>query len=243
MDLLSARHLHVTAGRTTLIHDISLTIKRPQLVALLGPNGAGKTSLLTTLAGLRSHKSGTITFADQCIDAWPTHRRVAAGLVYLPQHSALFASMSVYDNLLVVFDYHTFWQHKTREQFDIQAHELLQHVGLSDITARPAGVLSGGQKRKLELVRALLMQPKLLLCDEPFAGVDPKSIAELSALFEKIVGEQHISVLLSDHNVVQLLSSAHYVYMVLDGRVVTHGTPEVVREDAVTREQYLGQGF
>lgn len=243
MQLLQANNLRVTAGSTTIIHDISISIQNPQLVALLGPNGAGKTTLLTTLAGMRSQASGTITFDGHTIDTWPTHQRVASGLVYLPQHSALFSTMSAHDNLSIVFDYHPHWQNRTRDEFDTAAHEYLQQVGLSAIAPRQAGVLSGGQKRKLELVRALLMQPKLLLCDEPFAGVDPKSISELSELFKKIVGEQHISVLLSDHNVVQLLANAHYVYMVLDGRVVTHGTPEVVRKDAITRERYLGTGF
>lgn len=241
--ILCATNLAVTLGRTPIVHDISLSMQEAQLVALLGPNGAGKTTLLKTLAGLTPTTSGTINFDSIDITALPVHERVAHGVVYLPQHSALFNRLSIIDNLTLVFDYHPYWQHKIFESFRGQAQDLLQHVGLAHICTRTAGVLSGGQKRKLEVVRALLMRPRVLLCDEPFAGVDPKSTAELTQLFTHIVKEQHISVLLSDHNVVQLLAHADYVYMVLAGRIVVHGTSEQVQSDATTRKHYLGSDF
>lgn len=238
--MLCAKSLAVTLGRTPIVHDISLTLKPAQLVALLGPNGAGKTTFIKTLAGLTLPTRGTITFNDTDITQHATHERVAQGIVYLPQHNALFMHLSILDNLRVIFDYHPYWAERDETEFLESAHTLLSRVGLQKITNRPAGVLSGGQKRKLEVARALLMQPRVLICDEPFAGVDPKSTAELSALFTKLVQTDRLSILLSDHNVAQLLLHADYVYMVLAGRIVVHGTSETVCNDATTRQHYLG---
>jgi lipopolysaccharide export system ATP-binding protein len=238
--MLTATNIAVTFGKTRIVHDISLSLKPAQLVALLGPNGAGKTTLIKTLAGLTLPTSGSITFEGTDITQLPTHERVARGIAYLPQHNALFMHMSILDNLRVIFDYHPYWNRKSSEEFTSAALEMLERVGLSGIEERPAGVLSGGQKRKLEVARALLMQPRVLICDEPFAGVDPKSTAELSSLFTELVRTDGLSILLSDHNVAQLLSHANYVYMVLAGKIVVHGDSDTVRNDTTTRQQYLG---
>lgn len=238
--MLHATHIGVTFGKTTIVHDISLELRKQQLVALLGPNGAGKTTFIKTLAGLTYPTQGSITYNDTVITNEPTHRRVTRGIVYLPQHNALFLHLSVRDNLGIVFDYHPYWQNSSQDEQHEAAQSMLARVGLTGIDTRPAGVLSGGQKRKLEVARALLMQPRVLICDEPFAGVDPKSTAELSNLFTQLVHTEKLSVLLSDHNVDQLLSHANYVYMILSGRVVVHGDSDTIRNDPTTRTHYLG---
>ena len=152
----------------------------------------------------------------------------------------MFLHLCVIDNLSIIFEYHPYWKTKKKEIFREEARRLLDRVGLSQHHHHAAGMLSGGQKRKLEVVRALLMHPHVLLCDEPFAGVDPKSTAELSLLFKELTKENRLSILLSDHNVRQLLHHADYVYMVLDGTILAEGTSDQIRSDHRTREQYLG---
>ena len=240
---MNAHNIDVYRGRTQIIHNISLSLPPAQLIALLGPNGAGKTTLLTTLAGLSMPSAGTITLNNTDITHMPIDERVTRGIVYLPQQSALFASMSIRQNIELVYNYHPYWQNKAHNQFTQEADQLLEQTNLISITQRTAGVLSGGQKRKLELVRALLMRPRILLCDEPFAGVDPKSITELTHLFTLLVTQYRMSVLLSDHNVAQLLAHADYVYLVLAGSIVARGTSEHIQNDPTTREQYLGDMF
>ena len=241
--MLSCAHINVQRGGTTIIHDISLQLPAGKLIALLGPNGAGKTTLITTLAGLTTPTSGTITLHTTPITTWPTHERVAHGIVYLPQHAALFTSMSIWDNLRIIFDYHPAWQHRSYDDFCHEATTRLEHVGLAAMSDRLTGVLSGGQKRKVEVARALLMQPRILLCDEPFAGVDPKSTSELTALFTTLAHEHNVCVLLSDHNVAQLLAHADYGYLVLAGTIAARGTSDELTAHAVMQEQYLGEGF
>jgi len=244
MPLLQAQHIGVTLGSTPIVHDISLSVREKQIVALLGPNGAGKTTLLRAIIGLLPlHTRSTLTFAKQNITHIKTDQRVAAGLIYLPQHTSLFKALSVQENLEVIFDYHPYWHQKSRTAFEEECDRHLTLIHLKEIKNRKAGVLSGGQKRKLELVRALIMHPRLILCDEPFAGVDPKSISELKTLLEEIVTHQEISILISDHNVDQLISIADYLYVVLEGTVATQGTIETIMSDKATREQYLGESF
>lgn len=242
--LLNAKNVSVKIGATQLVSSIDLKVAEQSIVALLGPNGAGKTTLMHALTGLtRIEKTTTISFDNEVITHWRPDQRVAAGLIFLPQHSALFKQLSVADNLAIVYDYHTYWQQRPRSDFDRMCEEYLEVTGLSAITQRQAGVLSGGQKRKLELVRALLMQPRLIICDEPFAGVDPKSMYELRDLFAHVCKEKNISVLISDHNVEQLMEISSYLYMVLDGTIVTHGTLQDIMRDPVTRKRYFGSAF
>jgi len=242
--LLAARNISVTVGSTQLLNGVDISVPHASIVALLGPNGAGKTTLMHALVGLNAvDATTTISFDNKIISHWKPHKRVEHGLVFLPQHSTLFKSLSVAENLDVVFDYHHYWQTKDRSEFLRSRDELLDLIGLRSILDRQAGVLSGGQKRKLELARALLMQPRLIICDEPFAGVDPKSISELSAAFSSICSEKGISVLISDHNVEELMNIASYFYVVLDGSVVTQGCLEEIVKDPVTSSRYFGSTF
>lgn len=244
MPLLAVNDLTVSRGRTRIVRGVSFDVRAGQTVALLGPNGAGKTTLLHACMGLvPAEKPSNILLSGTSITDWRTDQRVSAGLALVPQHTSLFRELSVQDNLTVIYDYHQQWQTVDKDEFDEECHSYLKLTGLEKMTSKKAGVLSGGQKRKLEVIRALLMHPRLIMCDEPFAGVDPKSIAELQELFDHLVATHGISMLISDHNVDQLLTHSHYLYVVLDGEVVARGNPEAVMADEITREKYLGEGF
>ncbi len=253
--MLQVHNLTQKIGRLQLLHGISCAAKAGTITAMLGPNGAGKTTLLRSIMGLlpvpapKEHNIDTIIYDKQVINSWTVATRVAAGLVYLPQHPSLLSDMSLKDNLQLVFAYHPHWQHSTgddavraKASFLEERDRWLALTGLTEHLKKLAGVLSGGQKRKLEVVRALLMHPKIVLMDEPFAGVDPKSIYELKELFSSLA-QSGVGLLISDHHVDQLLSIASHIYVVMAGKVVTEGNIADIMADQQTRERYLGGAF
>lgn len=260
MALLDVRNLSWRAGQRTIVSDVSFVIEAGKLTAFLGPNGAGKTTILRTVSGLlpcQAQNQATGIFYDGvCVNEWAISKRVAAGLVYLPQHSTLFERLSVWDNLRLVYENHPFWRaqslkerlsnfwygSKRWQDFCTQVETLLEQTGISGTKQQYAGQLSGGQKRKLEVIRALLLQPRVLMLDEPFAGVDPKSIYELKDLFIQLA-HQGIGVLVSDHHVDQLLSMAQHVYVIYDGRVVASGDAQTIMDNEYTQHMYLGGKF
>ncbi|MCB9493447.1 MAG: ATP-binding cassette domain-containing protein [Epsilonproteobacteria bacterium] len=247
--MLEIVNLSKTLGKHAILHDVTFSIQQARMIAFLGPNGAGKTTLFKTIIGLHqtppadlNNKKNVVMFDGQVINSWPVHQRVAHGLLYLPQNTSLFLQMSVTDNLKLVFLYHPFWQNKTEEEFNQHVATLLAETNLTPVQNKKAHMLSGGQKRKLEVVRSLLMNPKLLLLDEPFAGVDPKSIYELKKIFAQMVA-RGITVVISDHHVEQLLSIAQTVFVMLDGKIVTSGTLQEILQNRYTKETYLGSQF
>ena len=253
--MLAVHNLSQSIGRVPLLHSISCGAKAGSITALLGPNGAGKTTLLRSIMGLLStpqapaRSVNAIVYNNQIINSWTVAQRVGAGLVYLPQHPSLLSDMNVKDNLQLVFAYHPYWQRgadddavRANAAFIEERNRWLAITGLTEHLKKPAGVLSGGQKRKLEVVRALLMHPKIVLLDEPFAGVDPKSIYELKSLFSSMANNG-IAILISDHNVDQLLSIAQFVYVIIDGKIVTSGGVEEILQDQRTRHHYFGDQF
>ncbi len=245
MALLEVAHLNQYSGKKQLLFDVSLTAHRQSVVALLGPNGAGKTTLLRTIIGLLSCKRlpiGTILFDGQDLTQASPAEHVTKGLLYLPQHTSLLQQLSVYDNLLVVYQYHHYWRRETKLTFEEAVEHWLRLTSLDHARDQRAGTLSGGQKRKLEVVRSLLMKPKMLLLDEPFAGVDPKSIYELKSLFSSLAMEG-LGVVISDHHVDQLLSIASTGYVIMQGRVVAEGGISDILENSYTKERYLGAEF
>ncbi len=253
--MLQVSKLSQYIGRTQLLHHISCQAKPASITALLGPNGAGKTTLLRSIMGLlpvppaQGRSIDAISYDNQLINSWSVAQRVAAGLVYLPQHPSLLSDLSVKDNLQLVFSYHPHWQTTSSEAAAQAKATFLQErdrwlalTGLGEHLKKHAGVLSGGQKRKLEVVRALLMHPKIMLLDEPFAGVDPKSIYELKELFSSLA-QSGVGLLISDHHVEALLSIAEHIYVVMAGRVVTEGGVADIMADEQTKERYLGGAF
>ena len=232
-----------------LLKNMSFSVSSKEIVVFLGPNGAGKTTLLRAVMGLieldasqaEEQKNG-ILFDQKDITQCTTAERVALGIVYLPQHSSLFSQMSVFDNLELIFEYHEYWKTKLRADFEAERDAWLTKVGLENRFEQKAATLSGGQKRKLEIVRAALMQPKILLLDEPFAGVDPKSIYELKEIFAEMAASG-IGMVISDHNVDQLLSIAEKVYVIMNGEVVTFGSVRAILDHKQTQDLYLGNQF
>lgn len=249
MSFLTVKKLDQTIGTKQILQAVSLEINLGSVVALLGPNGAGKTTLLKTIIGLHQapkplmdEQKNMILLDGELINTWQIAQRVAQGLVYLPQQTSLFQQMSVLDNLKIVFDYHPTWQNRRWEAFWEECSRWLDITSLSTTLKQQATTLSGGQKRKLEVVRALLMHPKCIMLDEPFAGVDPKSIYELKKIFIDIA-HTDIAILISDHHVDQLLSMAQQVYVVLSGSVVCSGNSKDILENKLTKDSYLGNQF
>ena len=249
MSLLKIEKLNQFFASKQILNDISLQADAGETVALLGPNGAGKTTLLRTIIGLlkapslnTSSKSNFIYLNNEIINSWPIYKRVENGLVYLPQHTSLFAQMTVLDNLKLVYQHHTYWKSIKKEKFKEEMDFWLEKTELIETKKQLAGSLSGGQKRKLEVVRSILMHPKVILLDEPFAGVDPKSIYELKKIWQNMA-KQKIAIIISDHNVDQLLSIAKTIYVIINGQVITSGNMEKVINHDYTKEMYLGKQF
>jgi lipopolysaccharide export system ATP-binding protein len=257
MSFVRVSSLSQTIFKKQILKDIHFESDLETVVALLGPNGAGKTTFLRTLAGLlpapKSEEGGKrngIFLAGECINSWSVAKRVEHGLLYLPQQPSLFGRLSTLENLRLVYEYHAYWHNRrmkdsdavAREAFNAEMHKWLQKTHLTNVLNHKAQHLSGGQKRKLEIVRALLMHPKVIMLDEPFAGVDPKSIYELKEIF-KTLAQGGMLVVISDHNVDQLLSIAERIYVIVGGEVVVAGGIKEVMNNQFTKEMYLGNQF
>ena len=247
MSFLEIKHLSKSFGKKQILKDVSFSINPGQVVAFLGPNGAGKTTLLKTMIGLYRYakseqSSAQILFDGVNILDWPVYKRVEQGIVYLPQQTSLLQQLTVYDNLQIVFEYQSHWKNIEAAEFIKERDHWLEITGLQETLNQKAGTLSGGQKRKLEVVRSMLMHPRLIILDEPFAGVDPKSIYELKKIFVD-TSQQGIAILISDHNVDQLLSIAQLVYVFINGQIVTSGGVKEIIENKLTKEHYLGNQF
>ena len=221
-----------------------MSIPKGRVTAFLGPNGAGKTTLLKTIIGLLpSQVADSVYLGETCINKWSTEKRVENGLVYLPQQTSLFQELSVIDNLTLIYDYHPFWREKTFLEFKNCVESWFKKTGLTCPFEQQSKSLSGGQKRKLEVIRTILTKPKVAMFDEPFAGVDPKSIYELKEIFSSMAKEQNITVVISDHNVDQLLSISDKIYVVIGGQVVTSGGIQEILNDTKTKDAYFGNQF
>jgi lipopolysaccharide export system ATP-binding protein len=249
MRFLTVENLHQTLGKHHIVQGISLHADLGEVIALLGPNGAGKTTLLKTIIGLhptprfnQTENLNKILVQDSVINTWPAYKRVAHGLLYLPQQTSLFQQLTVLENLKLVHEYQESWQLQSFKVFEEQMLMLLEQTNLIETLSKRAFMLSGGQKRKLEVVRSILMSPKIIMLDEPFAGVDPKSIYELKKLFTDMAS-RGIGIIISDHHVDQLLSIAQRVYVVINGQIVTSGGIKDILEHSYTKESYLGNQF
>ncbi len=251
MPLLEVKNLSQSFGKKQILDNVFFSLNSGEVVAFLGPNGAGKTTLLRTVIGLLKSPNhnikknlNIIKFNNEIINNWSVSKRIDIGLLYLPQQTSLFREMSVIDNLKLIFKYHNYWNNKKDklQKFKNEMHKWLEQTNLSQHTKQLAGSLSGGQKRKLEVVRSILMHPRAILFDEPFAGVDPKSIYELKEIFSDMA-KDNIAVLISDHNVDQLLSIATKVYVVISGKIVTSGSIQDIINDKTTKEMYFGAQF
>lgn len=224
--------------KRVVIRDVSLTLDRGEVVALLGPNGSGKTTTFYAIAGLVFPEAGTVTLDGQNVTNLPMYRRARLGIGYLPQEMSIFRGLSVEDNIAAVLDISQRDPHTRRERLE----ELLSDFSIEHLRRAPALALSGGERRRVEIARCLAADPKYLLLDEPFAGVDPISVGDIRHLVADLK-TRGIGVLITDHNVRETLEIVDRAYILHDGQVLMSGTPGEVVENENVRRVYLGENF
>jgi lipopolysaccharide export system ATP-binding protein len=235
---LRIAHLRKSYRKRLVIRDVSMDLARGEVVALLGPNGSGKTTCFYMIAGLIVPDGGQVVIDGRDVTGLPMYRRARLGIGYLPQEVSIFRGLSVEDNILAVLEINVDDGHKRRERLE----ELLSEFTLTHLRRAPALSLSGGERRRVEIARCLAADPKYLLLDEPFAGVDPISVGDIRALVHDLKS-RGIGVLITDHNVRETLEIVDRAYILHEGTVLMNGTSDEVVRDENVRRVYLGQSF
>jgi lipopolysaccharide export system ATP-binding protein len=235
---LEVRSIAKSYDRRAVLHDVSLEVHRGEVVGLLGPNGAGKTTCFYSVMGLVKPDSGRIFLDGQDITGLPMYRRSILGLGYLPQETSIFRGMTVEDNIMAVLEVVQPDPQVRRARLE----QLLQEFGIAALRDSAAMALSGGERRRCEIARALAAQPSIMLLDEPFAGIDPISISDIRELVRELKS-RGIGVLITDHNVRETLDIVDRACIIYDGQVLFAGTPEALVADQEVRRLYLGESF
>ena len=235
---LAACGLSKEYGRRKVVRDVSLSVTQGEVAGLLGPNGAGKTTTFYMLLGIVEPTSGTVSLANGDITGLPLFERARMGLSYLPQEDSIFKKLTVRQNLDLVLEY----SERTPEEQTRKAKELLEELGIAHIGEQPAMHLSGGERRRLEIARALIPDPKFMILDEPFSGIDPLAVDDIQDIVVRLKSKG-IGVLISDHNVRETLEICDRAYLVFEGRVILDGTPGEIVSDSRARRVYLGESF
>ncbi|MBA2665749.1 MAG: LPS export ABC transporter ATP-binding protein [Trueperaceae bacterium] len=237
--LLRAVGLVKRYGRRAVVDGVDIRLEPGEIVALLGPNGAGKTTTFYMMVGFVRPHAGRIRLGGQDVTYWPMHRRARHGLGYLAQEPSAFRKMTARDNLLAILEF----QNLSKMEQHKRADALLEEFNLTPLADHRADTLSGGERRRLEIARSLTIDPSFILLDEPFTGVDPKSIREIQTLIADLRERRGLGVLMTDHSVRETLAIADRVYLMFDGKVRFDGTPADFAQDADVRTYYLGQDF
>ncbi|MGL2665145.1 LPS export ABC transporter ATP-binding protein [Helicobacter pylori] len=238
MDILKAEHLNKQIKKTKIVSDVSLEVKSGEVVGLLGPNGAGKTTTFYMICGLLEPSGGSVYLNDVNLAKYPLHKRSNLGIGYLPQESSIFKELSVEENLALAGE-NTFKNSKESEE---KMESLLDAFNIQAIRERKGMSLSGGERRRVEIARALMKNPKFVLLDEPFAGVDPIAVIDIQKIIESLIG-LNIGVLITDHNVRETLSVCHRAYVIKSGTLLASGNANEIYENALVRKYYLGENF
>ena len=235
---LSADSILKKYGSKKVVNHVSLNVKQGEIVGLLGPNGAGKTTTFYSIVGLIKPDSGMVYLAGENITKLPMYQRARKGIGYLAQEASVFRNLTVKDNILAVLENTKF----SKKQQSDRANELMKEFGLNDIQNSMGGVLSGGERRRTEIARALATEPKFILLDEPFAGVDPIAVEEIQNIVYSLK-KRNIGILITDHNVDETLSITDRSYLMFEGKLLKSGTSEELASDEQVRQLYLGQRF
>ncbi len=235
---LVATDLSKRYGDREVVRHINVRIKSGEVVGLLGPNGAGKTTTFYMLVGVVNPTTGHVALDGADITELPLHERARRGLSYLPQESSIFKKLSVRKNLDIILEQ----MPMTSAQRDARAQELLEMFTITKLADQPAMYLSGGERRRLEIARALILNPKFILLDEPFAGIDPIAVIDIQEIISVLKG-MGIGILISDHNVRETLSICDRAYLVYEGMVILEGSPTEIVQDSKARKLYLGESF
>ena len=239
MSVLTATALAKSYKGRQVVKNVSLSVEAGSIVGLLGPNGAGKTTSFYMIVGLVPSDKGKVTIDDEDITLLPMHSRARMGIGYLPQESSIFRKLTVYQNLMAILETRKDLNKVQREQ---TLDALLDEFNIQHIRESQGMALSGGERRRVEIARALAANPKFILLDEPFAGVDPISVLDIKKIVEHLKG-RGIGVLITDHNVRETLDVCEKAYIVSHGDLIASGTPEAVLADQTVRDVYLGEQF
>jgi lipopolysaccharide export system ATP-binding protein len=236
--VLRTENLVKKYGKRTVVDHVSINVKQGEIVGLLGPNGAGKTTTFYMTTGLIEPNEGIIVLNDVDITKYPVYKRAKAGIGYLAQEASVFRQMSVEDNIRAVLEMSTF----SREDQEKKLENLIREFSLSHVRKNIGNRLSGGERRRTEIARCLALEPKFIMLDEPFAGVDPIAVQDIQDIVWHLK-DKNIGILITDHNVDETLSITDRAYLLFEGRILFQGTAEELAGNAVVREKYLGRDF
>ena len=238
MTVLAGLQLSKRYGEREVVHGVNIEVHPAQVVGLLGPNGAGKTTTFNMMAGGIRPSEGRVIFGEREITELPMYRRARLGITYLPQEPSIFRKLSVADNVNAILETVEPDRAVRRERL----RELLAELGLAEKAGRRGDTLSGGERRRVEITRALVLDPKFMLLDEPFAGIDPIAVIDIQKIIEQLK-TRGIGVIITDHNVRETLRICDHAYIIKDGRIIREGSPEEIAADPQVREIYLGENF
>ncbi len=238
MSAISAQNLRKTYGKRTVVHDVSFEVKSGEVVGLLGPNGAGKTTCFYMVVGLVSADGGSVQMDKHDLTHMAIHQRARLGLSYLPQEPSIFRKMTVEENIRAILELKSY----NKDEIEEHLNNLLNDLHIAHLREAAAVSLSGGERRRVEIARALAINPSFILLDEPFAGVDPIAVLDIQKLVHFLI-ERDIGVLITDHNVRETLGICDRAYIINEGRVLTAGTPDLIIQDDNARKVYLGENF
>jgi len=239
MSILIAESLEKKYKSRKVVNNLSLNVTSGEIIGLLGPNGAGKTTAFYMMVGLVSCRSGKIMLDETNITNYPIHKRAQQGIAYLPQEASIFRKLSVRNNIMAVLETRKQLNHTKREEL---LEKLINQLGLNEIRNTLGISLSGGERRRVEIARTLAIEPKFILLDEPFAGVDPISVLDIQKII-KDLANQDIGILITDHNVRETLNICTRGYIVNEGKSIAYGTPEQILENREVKKVYLGEDF
>jgi lipopolysaccharide export system ATP-binding protein len=241
---LEAHHLQKAYGSRKVVHDVSVQVDKGEVVGLLGPNGAGKTTSFYMIVGLVRADGGQILIDSEDVTRMPIHKRSRMGLSYLPQEASIFRKLSVADNVRAILELQTDAQGHALSSAEVEKRltELLNDLRVDHLRDSPSVALSGGERRRVEIARALATDPRFILLDEPFAGIDPIAVIEIQRIIA-FLKQRGIGVLITDHNVRETLGICDHAYIISEGRVLAKGTPDEIVANADVRRVYLGEHF
>lgn len=235
---LAANHITKRYGKRKVVDDVSIEVRQGEIVGLLGPNGAGKTTSFYTIVGLIKPNSGSIVLDNTNITSYPMYQRAQNGIGYLAQEASVFRKLSVEDNIRCVLELTKMSKSEQQEKTE----SLLEEFSLTSIRKNRGDLLSGGERRRTEIARALATDPKFLLLDEPFAGVDPVAVEDIQKIVAHLK-KKNIGILITDHNVQETLAITDRTYLMFEGKILKAGKPEDLANDEIVRKVYLGQNF
>ena len=235
---LRSQHLVKQYGAKRVVNDVSVEVNQGEIVGLLGPNGAGKTTSFYMFVGLVSPDEGQVFLEDTEISSWPMFKRAQHGIGYLPQEASVFRELSVEENIQAILEMTKLSKKEQEEKLE----SLISEFGLGKVRKNLGKVLSGGERRRTEIARALATDPKFILLDEPFAGVDPIAVEDIQQIVAKLK-QKNIGILITDHNVQETLSITDRAYLLFEGKLLKHGTAQELANDEMVRKVYLGENF